>query len=76
MAAVDRTVILAHLETAKRYVDKGEQYICRLREIIDVLGRGASETIAAEALLRHVEVAQEMYVSHRDWLLKELKNST
>lgn len=32
--AVDRAVLLAHLETAENYVTQGEQYIGRLREFI------------------------------------------
>ena len=49
----------------------------RLREIIEVLGRGGSgDSISAEDLLRQVEATHQMYVSHRDWLLTELSNST
>jgi hypothetical protein len=75
-AAVDRAVILSYLEVAERYVAKGEQYIERLREIIEVLARGGSDPTSAQDLLRQVETVQEMYVAHRDWLVKELKQAT
>jgi hypothetical protein len=71
-----REVLQAHLEIAERYIDKGAQEIGRLQEIIDVLARGGSDTTAARDLLRDVEKAQVRYVSHREWLLQELKNST
>jgi hypothetical protein len=73
---VDRGVVLAHLEVAERYVDTGGRYIDRLRETIDARARGGSDTTATQDLLRHIEAAQEKFVSYRDWLLKELKNST
>lgn len=73
---MDRSVLLAHLETAENYVTKGEQYIGRLRELIGVLAQSGSGTTEAEALLRQVEDVQGRYVSHRNWLLNELKNST
>jgi hypothetical protein len=73
---VDRAVLLSHLETAESYVAKGDQYIGRLRELIGVLARSGTGATEAEALLRQVESVQEMYVSHRDWLLNELKHST
>ena len=73
---MDRTVILSRLETATRHLDKGEQYIGRLREIIADLGLSGSYRTRAEELLRQVAASQEMYVSHRDWILGELKNST
>lgn len=73
---MNRAVLLAHLETAESYVAKGDQYIGRLREIIGTLAKNGSGATEAEALLRQVESVQEMYVSHRDWLLNELKHST
>ena len=66
-------MVLAHLEVAERYVDTGGD---RLRETIDARARGGSDTTATQDLLRHIEAAQEKFVSYRDWLLKELKNST
>ena len=73
---MNRAVLLAHLETAESYVAKGDQYIGRLREIIGTLAKSGSGATEAEGLLRQVENVQEMYVSHRDWLLNELKHST
>jgi hypothetical protein len=73
---VDRAVVLAHLEIVERYIDKGKHYIGRLQEIIDVLGRERPETTATKDLLLKIEATQQMYVSHRDWLLNELNNST
>ena len=73
---MDRGVILAHLEIAERYVDTGGRYIGRLRKTIDARADGGSDSTAAQDLLRHIEAAQEKFVSYRDWLLKELKNST
>ena len=72
---MDRAVVLAHLEIVERYIDKGQQYMGRLQEIIDLLGRDGPESTTSQDLLRKMEATQEMYVSHRDWLLKELKNS-
>jgi hypothetical protein len=46
------------------------------RETLDARARGGSDTTAAQDLLRQIEAAQEKFVSYRDWLLKELKNST
>ena len=69
-------MILAHLEIAERYVDTGGRYIGRLRQTIDERADGGSDTTATQDLLRHIEAAQEKFVSYRDWLLKELKNST
>ena len=73
---MDRRVFLAHLDVAERYVDTGGRYIGRLRETIEARARGGSDTAATQDLLRHIEAAQEKFVSYRDWLLKELKNST
>ena len=73
---MDRGVVLAHLEVAERYVDTGGRYIDRLQETIDARARGGSDTTATQDLLRHIEAAQEKFVSYRDWLLKELKTST
>ena len=73
---MDRSVVLAHLEVAERYVDTGGRYIGRLRETIEARARGGSDTAATQDLLRHIEAAQEKFVSYRDWLLKELKNSS
>ena len=73
---MNHAVLSAHLENAENYVTKGEQYIGRLREIIDVLARSGSDATDAEGLLRQVEAVQEMYVSHREWLQVELKRST
>jgi hypothetical protein len=64
------------LEVAERYVDTGGQYIGRLRETIDARAGGGFDTTATQDLLRHIEAAQERFVSYRDWLLKELKNSS
>jgi hypothetical protein len=72
--AADRAIVLAHLEIVERYIEKGHQYIGRLQEIIDLLGRERPETTATKELLLKIEATQEMYVSHRDWLLKELKD--
>ena len=69
-------MVLAHLEVAERYVDTGGRYIGRLRETIDARARGGSDTTATQELLRHIEAAHKKFVSYRDWLLKELKNST
>ena len=73
---MDRGVILAHLEIAERYVDTGGRYIGRLRETIDARARRGSDTTVTQDLFRHIEAAQEKFVSYRDWLLKELKTST
>jgi hypothetical protein len=73
---VNHAVLSTHLENAENYVTKGEQYNGRLREFIDVLARSGSDATDAEGLLRQVEAAHEMYVSHRDWLQAELKRST
>lgn len=73
---MDSVVLQAHLMTAENYVAKGDAYIGRLREVIDVLARSGADATDAEDLLRQVEDVQERYVSHRDWLLNELKNST
>ena len=70
---MNHAVLSAHLENAENYVTKGEQYIGRLREIIDVPARSGSDTTDTEGLLRQVEAVQEVYVSHRDWLHVELK---
>ena len=75
-AAVDRAVVLAHLEIVERYIDNGKQYIDRLQKIINLLGHDRPETTATKDLLLKIEATQEMYVSHRDWLFKELKDST
>jgi hypothetical protein len=72
---MDRGVILAHLEIAERYVDTGGRYIGRLRKTIDARADGGSDSTATQDLLRHIEAAQEKFVSYQDWLLKELKNS-
>jgi len=66
-------VLSAHLENAENYVTKGEQYIGRLREIIDVPDRSGSHPTDTEGSLRQVEAVQEMHVSHRDLLHVELK---
>ena len=71
---MDRAVVLAHLEIVERYIDKGQQYIGRLQEIIHLLGREAPEAETSQDLLRKMEATQELYVSHRDWLLRELKD--
>jgi hypothetical protein len=63
------------LEVVESYIDKGHQYIGRLQEIIGLLGGAGSDITATEDLLRKIEATQEMYVSHRDWLLKELKEA-
>ena len=73
---MDRAVVLAHLEIVERYIDKGQEYIGRLQGIIDLLGRDGPETTTSHDLLRKMEATQEMYVSHRDWLLKELEDSS
>ena len=73
---MNRAVVLAHLDTAEFYVARGEQYIARLREIIDTLAQSGSDASEAEGLLRQVVDVQGRYVSHRDWLLTELKDST
>ena len=73
---MDRSVVLGHLEIAERYVETGGRYIDRLRDTIDTRARDGSDTTATQDLLRHIEAAQEKFVSYRDWLLKELKNST
>ena len=69
-------MILAHLEIVERYVDTGGRYIGRLRKTIDARADGGSDTTATQDLLRHIEAAQEKFISYRNWLLKELKNST
>jgi len=73
---MNRAVLLARLETAESYVARGDQYIGRLREITGTLAKSGSGATEAATLLRQVESVQEMYVSHRDWLLNELKHST
>jgi len=72
---VDRAVLLAHLEVIESYINKGKQYIGRLQEIIGLLGGGGSDITETQDLLHKIEATQEMFVSHRDWLLKELKDS-
>ena len=69
-------MVLAHLAIVDRYIDKGKQYIGRLQEIIDLLGRERPETTATKDLFLKIEATQGMYVSHRDWPLNELNNST
>jgi hypothetical protein len=61
------------LENAENYVTKGEQYIGRLWEIIDVPFRSGFGPTDTEGLLRQVEAVHEMYDSRRDWLHVELK---
>jgi predicted metal-dependent enzyme (double-stranded beta helix superfamily) len=73
---VNQAILSAHLENAQNYVTKGEQYIGRLREIIDLLTQNGSDATDATGLLRQIQAVQEMYVSHRDWLQEELKRST
>ena len=59
---MDRTVLLATLETANRHIAEGERHIERQREIVARLeqqGRGASRTATvARELLHSMERVQ------------------
>ena len=73
---MNRAVLLTHLEATDYYVTRGEQCIGRLREVIDVLTRSGSDVTDAEGLLRQLEDVHGRHVSHREWLLNEIRNST
>jgi len=73
---MDRTVLLATLETANRHIAEGERHIERQREIVARLeqqGRGASRTATvARELLHSMQRVQRAHLSHRDQLRAEL----
>ena len=73
---MDRTVLLATLETANRHIAEGERHIERQREIVARLeqqGRGASRTATvARELLHSMQRVQRAHLSHRDQLKAEL----
>ena len=73
---MDRTVLLATLETANRHIAEGERHIERQREIVarfDQRGRGASHTATVARELSHsMERVQCAHLSHRGQLKAEL----
>ena len=69
---MDRTMIVEHLLQAESTVETGERHVSRQRVIVQRLGDGGVDAIAARELLVCFENLQREHVAHRDWLAKEL----
>jgi hypothetical protein len=71
--AMDRARQLAHLAEAERHVFEGDRRIGRQEEIVSELHRQGHDTRRALSLLALFRQVQTTYLSHRDYIQKELE---
>jgi len=67
-----RALIEDHLALAEKHVTKGERCVAEQRERVLRLERGGHDTTEALVLLARFQELQELYVSDRNRLRKEL----
>jgi sRNA-binding protein len=68
----DRTLILEHLEQARRHVAEAERHVAHQREIIAEKERDGRDTTTSKQLLDQFEQTYRLHVTDRDRLEKEL----
>ncbi len=69
---MDRSMLLHHLDLAKRHVAIGEKNVARQRAVVAELERDGHDASEARRLLAEFEQLQSMHIQDRDRLLKEL----
>lgn len=72
---MDRTMVMEHLEQARRHVAEGEKHIARQREVVAGLECDGHDSKQARKLLHEFEGVQRLHVEHRDRLKKQLLES-
>jgi hypothetical protein len=75
-AMPDKSMILDHLELARRHVAEGEEHIVRQRAIVAGLERDGHDTFEAKASLAQFEELYRLHVADRDRLEKELAEAS
>jgi hypothetical protein len=68
----ERTLVLEHLEKARRHVAEGERHVAHQREIIAQKERDGHDTSMSKRLLGQFEELYKMHVADRDRLEQEL----
>jgi hypothetical protein len=69
---MDRDMLREYLAQCRRHVAMGEAHIARQKDIIAELERDGHDSAKARDLLRVFEEAQDLHITHRDQLQKEL----
>jgi hypothetical protein len=70
---VNRNILLAHLEQAKRHLHEGERLLAEQRARIEQLRRDGHRTAPAEALLTQFEETQRLHLGEVARLTIELE---
>jgi hypothetical protein len=71
--AVDREMLLRHLELAERHVAQGERHIAEQEERIARLARLGLDTTKAQELLNNFFATQVDHIRHRERIVDELE---
>lgn len=69
---MDRQMLLEHLAKANEHVELGERHVRRQRELIAELERDGHDSTRARQLLEQFEKLQEMHITDRDRIEREL----
>jgi hypothetical protein len=73
---MDRAILQQGLEEAERDVERTQRNIASQHQMIATLENGGHDASMARQLLKLFEVALAMHVANRDWLIKELEESS
>ena len=68
-----KAMLLDHLATAERHVERGREIVARQRAIVRELARDGHDTTSAVDLLQLFEQLQDLHIADRDRLRWELK---